>query len=62
MTVSLQVEEPVHTIWSRFCTGNHPVSASNYQLFNMMCLGRDSNRRPQQLKGSSVKFDALSAN
>ena len=43
VTGSLWVEEPVHTSWSRLCTVNHQASASNYQLFNMKCPGRDSN-------------------
>ena len=34
VTGSLQVEEPVHTSWSIFCTVNHRASASNYQLSN----------------------------
>ena len=53
MTGSLQVEEPVHTSWSRFCTVNHQASTNNYQLSNMKRSGRDSNRRPQTLKAVS---------
>ena len=48
---SLWVEEPVHTSWSRCCNVNH--WASNYQLSNMKCLGRDLNWRPQRLKAHS---------
>ena len=39
MTGSLQVEEPVHATWSRFCTVNHQASARNYQLSNMKWPG-----------------------
>ena len=38
---SLWVEKPVHASWSRFCTVNHRASASNYQLSNMKCPGKD---------------------
>ena len=51
---SLQVEEPVHTSWSRFCTVNHRALAINYQLSSMKCLGQDLNRRPQRLKVSTL--------
>ena len=54
MTGSLQVEEPVHTSWSRLCTVNHRASVSNYQLCNMKCPSRDSNWPPQRLKVSTV--------
>ena len=50
----LWVEEPVHTSWSTFCTVNHRALVSNYQLSNMKCPGRDSNRRPQRLKTSTL--------
>ena len=53
-TGSLQVEEPVHTSWSRFCTVNHRASASNYQLSNMKRPARDSNRQPQRLEASTL--------
>ena len=53
-TDSLRVEEPVHTCWSICCTVNHRASASNYQLSNMKCLARNSNRRPQRLKASTL--------
>ena len=46
---SLQVEEPVHMSWSRFCTVNHWQVTTI--LSNMKRPGRDSNRRPQRLKG-----------
>ena len=48
--------KPVHTSWcvSTFCTVNRRASASNYQLSNMKCTGRDSNRRPQRLKASTL--------
>ena len=42
---SLQVEET-----SAYCTVNHWASASNYQLSNLKCPARDSNRRPQGLE------------
>ena len=46
--------KPVHTSRPRFCTVNHGASASNYQLSNMKCPGRDSNRPPQRLKASTL--------
>ena len=48
MMSCLQVEEPVHTSWSRFCTVNHQ-KASNYQLSNMKHQGRNLKRQPQRL-------------
>ena len=54
MTSNLQVEEPVHTSWERLCTVNHRASGSNYQLSNMKCPGRDSNRQPQRLKANTL--------
>ena len=51
---SLQVEELVHTSWSRFWTINHRASTSNHQLSNMKRPGRDLNRRPQRLKASTL--------
>ena len=51
---SLQVEAPVHTTWSRFCTVNHRALASNYQLSNIKHLGRDSTSRPHRLKASTL--------
>ena len=50
----MQVEEPVHTSWSRFCTVNHRASACNYQLSNMKCPGRDLNQQPQWLKADTL--------
>ena len=32
---SLQVEEPVHTSWSKFCTVSHQALASKYQRSNV---------------------------
>ena len=46
---SLQVEET-----SAYCTVNHRASASNYQLSNMKCPARDSNRRPQRLEARTL--------
>ena len=54
MTGSLWVEEPVNTNGPRFCTVNHQVLASNYQLSNMKHPGWDSNQPPQRLKVSSL--------
>ena len=51
---SLQVEEPLYTSWSSFCTVNCRGSASNYQLSNMKHPGRDSNWRPQRLRASTL--------
>ena len=48
---SLQVEEPVHTSWSRFCTVNHQAMGSNYQLSNMKHLGRDSKPATSEVEG-----------
>ena len=48
---SLWVEEPVHTSWSSFCTVNHRALASNYQLSNMKCLGRDLNQSTSEVEG-----------
>ena len=53
-TGSLWVEEPVHTSWSGFCTVNHRVLVSNYQLSNMKRPDRDWNRRPQRLEASTL--------
>ena len=53
-TGSLWVDDLVHTSWSRLCTVNHWASASNYQLSNMKCSGRDSNRQCQRLKASTL--------
>ena len=53
-TDSVQVEELVHTSWSRFCTVNHQAPASNYQLSNMKRPGLYSNRWPQRLKASTL--------
>ena len=49
-TGSLQVEET-----SAYCTVNHRALASNYQLSNMKCPARDSNRRPQRLEARILK-------
>ena len=57
---SLWVEEPMHTNWSRFCTVNHRASASNCQLSNMKCPGRDLNQSPQRLKASTLTATSLS--
>ena len=50
MTGSLQLEEPVHTSWSRFYTVNYRALAGNYQISNMKRPGRDSNWQPQEVE------------
>ena len=52
--VVLQVEEQVHTSWSRFCTVNYRESASTCQLSNMKRPAQDSNLRPQRLEASTL--------
>ena len=49
MMGSLQVEET-----SSYCTVNHRASASKYQLSNMKCPARDSNRQPQRLEARTL--------
>ena len=51
---SLQVEET-----SAYCTVNHRASASNYQLSNMKCPAKDSNRRPQRLEARTLTATPL---
>ena len=41
----------MHTSWSGFCTVNHGASASNSQLSNMKCPGRDSNLATSEVEG-----------
>ena len=54
-TVSLQVEET-----NAYGTVNHQASANNYQLSNMKCPARDSNRRPQRLEAKTLTATPMS--
>ena len=53
-TGSLQVDET-----SAYCTVNHRASASDYQLSNMKCPARGSNRRPQSADVKKKNFATL---